>query len=407
MTTTGKQRTILQELIAAGDAGARPRFGVRSTVRVGRQLGIVVALDHGNDALKLAVLTPDGRLITLRIPTAYKEAELIRGGDNEISYSVEDGPAFWMGETALSHDGEDLPIGPTSQRIIDGRLRSMVAAALVEILHTAGYKPGTHNIILGFAIPNTEIVPIRGTGEGESERLGVDPATREALETHLKGAKWGVGRINTDGSVDTWQINVMTAVPQAQTTGTLVAVTKAATGSTVTDLDALDIIDVGGGDLQVTTVRVKPSYQMTTNRVGDGTIRVARALKGKFPKFDLNNVAAQQALMTRRLLVAGRQRDISAEVEDVLNSQGQGLIGAVLPVLRQSRRFVVITGGGVILLRDLIVPRLDAETKARGEDYELINHGLASVINAIGILFATILKAAQLAQAAANVEKRG
>jgi hypothetical protein len=29
------------------------------------------------------------------------------------------------------------------------------------------------------------------------------------------------------------------------------------------------------------------------------------------------------------------------------------------------------------------------------------------VINAIGILFATILKAAQLAQAAANVEKRG
>lgn len=411
-TATVGKRTILQELITADEAGARPRFGVRSTIRIGKQLGIVVAIDHGNDALKLAVLTADGTLITLRIPTSYREAELIRGGENEISYSVDGGPAFWMGDPALNHDGDDLPIGPTKQRIIDARLRSMVAAALVELLYTAGYKAGAHNIILGFAIPNNEIVPVRGEGEGEPERLGVDPETREALEAHLKGASWRVARTDANGNEAMWHLTVTSVMTQAQTTGTLVAVTKAPNGSTITDVDAMDIVDIGGGDLQVTTVRIKPSYQMTTRRAGDGTIRVARALKEKFPRFALNDVAAQQALITRRLLVSGRQKDISAEVEEVLNSQGQAIIGAVLPVLRQSRRFVTITGGGVILLHDLLLPRLNAESKVRGEDYELINHDIASVVNSIGILFATILKAAAAAaqaqaQAQASSEKRG
>ncbi len=389
-----RQQTIVQELITADEAGVPARFGVRSTVRIGRQQGIVIGLDNGNDALKIAVLMTDGTLITLRIPTAYREAELIRGGESEVSYSVDGSPAFWIGDTALRHDGDDLPIGPTKQRITDPRLRHLIGAGLVELLHAAGYEPGSHNIILGLAIPNTEIVPVRGEGEGEGERLGVDPNTREVLEKHLKGVTWSVERTGADGGATSWQLTLITVMPQAQTTGTLVAVTKAPNGATVTDVEEMDIVDIGGGDLQLTTVQIKPTYRMTTRRLGDGTIRVARALKDKFPRHELNDVAAQQALITKRLLVSGRQRQIDTEVEEVLNSQGQAIIGTVLPVLRQSRRFVTITGGGVILLHDLLKPRLDADSKKRGEDYELINHGIASVVNSIGVLFAVIFRAA-------------
>lgn len=390
-----RTQTIVQELIAAAEAGTPPRFAVRPMIRAGRVSALAVGADNGNDALKLAVLAPDGTLVTLRVPAAYREAEVIRGGENEVSYSVDGSPAFWIGDVALRHDGDDLPIGPTVQRIIDARLRALLAASLVELLTIAGYAPGEHTIILGFAIPNTEIVPVRGEGEGEPERLGVDANTREALETHLLRRCWIVERITLDGSRQNWSISILSVMPQAQTTGTLVAVTKAPNGTTVTDVEEMDVIDIGGGDLQLTTVQLKPTYRMITRRLADGTIRVARALKEKFPRQELNDVAAQQALITRRLLVSGRTRQIDAEVDDVLNSQGQVIIGTVLPVLRQSRRFVTITGGGVILLHNLLKPRLDADAKVRGEDYELINHDIASVCNAIGVLFAVLFRAAK------------
>ena len=403
-------RTILQELITAEEAGTRARFGIRSAVRLGRsQQALVVGLDNGNDALKLALIGNDGTLFTLRIPTAYREAEVIRGGEHETSYRLNGSSEYWIGDVALRHDGDDLPIGPTKQRIIDARLRALMAAGLAELLHTAGYEAGDHNLILGFAIPNTEIISLRSEGdeggeggEGGEERMGVDPETSATLETYLRGARWAVERTASNGAVEHWNLRLVNVVPQAQTTGTLMAVTKAPNGATVTDVHEMDIIDIGGGDLQLTTVQIKPTYRMITRRLGDGTIRVARALKDKFPRHELNDVAAQEALIQRRLLVSGRPRTIDAEVNEVLDSQGQSIIGTVLPVLRGSRRFVTITGGGVILLHDLLKPRLDADAKVRGEDYELINHGIASVCNAIGVLFAVIFKAATVA-----VAKRG
>jgi len=389
-----RHHTIVQELLTAAAAGVPARFAVRSTVRIGRQQGVLIGVDNGNDALKIAVLRPDGTLITRRIPAAYRAAALIRGGASEVSYRVDGAPGCWIGETALRHDGDDLPIGPTRQRLTDPRLRHLLAAGLVEVLHAAGYAPGSHTLVLGLAIPNTEIVPVRGAGADEGERLGVDPETRQVLEQHLTGVTWSVERLGADGDGTAWQLRLATVLPQAQTTGTLVAVTKAPTGTTVTDVEEMDIVDIGGGDLQVTTVQIQPTYRMTTRRLGDGTIRIARALKEHFPRHELTDVAAQHALITRRLLVSGRQRPIDAEVAAVLNSQGQALIGAVLPVLRQSRRFVMITGGGVILLHDLLQPRLEAELKRRGEDYDFIHHGIASEINSIGVLFAALFRAA-------------
>jgi hypothetical protein len=92
-------------------------------------------------------------------------------------------------------------------------------------------------------------------------------------------------------------------------------------------------------------------------------------------------------------MASGRTRDISGAVEEVIAGPGQALITAILPKLRQSRRFVVITGGGVMLLHDQLVARLALEEKLPGEDYLLINHGLSSLLNAVGAFFGLLFLA--------------
>jgi len=384
-------QTIAQELIQAAECGQPARFGVRPIIKLSRNNeALAIGADNGNDAFKGATLAPDGTLVTVRIPTAFRDAVAVQAGKQEVSYCVGDGAPFWVGETALAHDGDDLPIGPTKQRLIDGRMRSFLAACLVELLYTAGYAPGEYAVVIGFAIPNNEIVPVRDA-DG-SERLGVHEETRTALEQHLKGALWPITRIDVDGERATWTLRILTVMPQAQTAGTVLTCTKAASGKTITDLEGMKVIDIGGGDLQETDVSIDP-YQMIARRHGDGTIRVARALMEKFPRITWNAVLAQQALISGKLMASGRTRDITAEVEAVKAGQGQALITAILPTLRQSRRFVVITGGGVLLLHDQLVERLALEDKIAGEDYLLINHGLSSLMNAIGAFFGVVFLA--------------
>ncbi len=391
MPAQARPLTIAEELIRAAEQGQPARFGLRPVIKFSRNNeALAVGGDNGNDAFKGATLAPDGTLVTIRIPTAFRDAVAVQAGKQEVSYCVGNETPFWIGETALGHDGDDLPIGPTRQRLIDGRMRSFIAACLVELLYTAGYPPGEYAVVLGFAIPNGEIVPQRDA-DG-TERLGVNKETREALEEHVKGATWPVKRIDVDGEGTAWTIRVLSVMPQAQTAGTVLACTKAPSGRTVTDLEGMKVIDIGGGDLQETDVSIDP-YQMIGRRAGDGTIRLARALTEKFPKVTWNSVLAQQALISGKLMTSGRTRDISAEVEAVKAGPGQALISAILPTLRQSRRFVVITGGGVLLLHDQLITRLALEDKTPDDDYLLINHGLSSLMNAIGAFFGVLFLA--------------
>ncbi len=64
-------------------------------------------------------------------------------------------------------------------------------------------------------------------------------------------------------------------------------------------------------------------------------------------------------------------------------------------MLQDSRRYVIITGGGAVLLRDMLLDRLATVGKTQGEDFLLVNHGLASVLNAVGALFAVLFLAAK------------
>jgi hypothetical protein len=357
-----------------------------SQVIIQGQEAIAIGFDNGNDAAKLAMLTPQGRLVTLRIPTAYCSAQTIRGGAGLTTYQLDDGAPFWIGATALEHDGAALPIGPTTQRLADLRQRAFIGGALVEALVQGGHSPGSYDLALGFAIPNNEIVR-----EAQGDKLGVGEPTKGALKT-LRGVPMAIRRTDQRGRESLWTITIRHLIPQAQSIGTFLAWSRTPTGSTATDIEALTVIDIGGGDLQRTDVSVNP-YRMTTQHLGTGTIGIARALAAVFPNLALNDVHAQQALVSRSLRIAGRRQDISAEIAAILATHGQEVISRLLPSLQQQSRYVLITGGGAVVLRDLLIERVAAIGKQPDQNYAIIAPEHAALLNAVGALFAVIFAA--------------
>jgi hypothetical protein len=274
-------------------------FALSSEITLKGEAYLAVALDNGNDAGKLVMLDRAGLLRSVRVPTAHVVARRIQGGTGETTYRLDGGTLYWIGETALRNEGRALPVGPTPQRLADPRQRQFIAAGLVELLIAAGYEPGEYTLALGFAIPNTEIV--RETER--SEKMLVSPETRDALKEHLRGATWTVERTDARGDQHTeWTLSVGQLVPQAQSIGTFVCWSKTPGGKNISDYDAVTVLDIGGGDIHQSDIAIKP-YRMSTQRLGDGTIDIARGLKVLLPKARLNDVTAQHALVTHKALI--------------------------------------------------------------------------------------------------------
>jgi hypothetical protein len=384
--------TIMQDVLTAMDAGVAPRFSFRPTMKISGKEALMIGADNGNRAFKGAALGADGTLATVTIPTAHRDAEQIRGGTQDVTVRVNDSAPFWIGETALAHDGDALPVASTPQRLADIRQRQFLAACVVELLIAAGYPPGHYPLVLGFAVPNTEIVLMPDDAGGD--KLGVDPKTQAALVQHLKGSTWQVVRTDERGQLHCWTLSIVTVLPQAQTSGTILATTKAANGKTVSAYDSMVVLDLGGGDLHATEVTVRPRYQMLSRRVGDGSVRLARALRLRLPKAFRNDAQAQQALIDGEVLQSGRYRRIDAEIQAVLDGPGQAIITEVLDVLEQTRSHVLLTGGLIIPLEDRLCARFEVADKVGGVDYTLIDGRIAPILNAIGVLFGVAFRAA-------------
>lgn len=393
--------SILDLVARSWAAGRSASLAVRPTVRIGGSALIPVAIDNGNDALKGATLHLDpmndngqvvrSTLTTVRIPTAFALAQEIQGRQ-EVTYNC-DGVSFWTGEAALAHRGDALRLGPTLQRLDDERQRWFIGAGIVELLRDAGVPPGEHQVALTLAVPNTEIVIERD--EKGVEQLTLDARTRECLTRHLKGKTWTITRTDDERMPETWAIKIVTVLPQAQSTGTVVALTRTPTGKVASDIGGLRVIDIGGGDLHVCEVVFSPA-QMINRRPGDGTIRIARALRADRALAGViqNDVQAQQALVRQTVTRASRNVSIAGAVQQAVVSKGNAMVADVLAELRDAHQFVAITGGGVLLLRSLLDDVLAHADKEPGRDYLLVDGPLASQLNAIGALFGLLFRAA-------------
>jgi len=366
-------------------------FGLSSRVIIRGEACIAVGLDNGNDAAKITLLNDAGKVVTIRIPTAHQLAKTFQGGQGEVTYQLGDETGFWIGEAAIRNAGRALRVGSTATRITDTRHASFLAGFLVEAMLAAGFVPGAYHLALSFAVPNSEIVK----ESPDSDKLVVSAETKGALRKHVQDKAWQITRTDERGKLTTWQLTVRHLVPQAQSVGTFVAWAKAPNGRTVTDYDALTILDVGGGDLQQTDITLKPSYRMSSERRGDGTIDIARGLKQLLPKAKFNDVTAQYALITRQALISGKMQTIEKEVVSVIDTYGQDLVGKMLEIVQETRRFLVITGGGAILLKKTMLDMLDAAEVEADRDYFLVNQNLASALNSVGALFAVLFMAAK------------
>jgi hypothetical protein len=396
MTLSERKRATVYDLVRAGQALHDAEYQLPGWVTIGEQRYLAVGDDNGNGAKKLAVLTEQGRLVTTRIPTAYKVAKAIRAGKGVTTYRVDGGDAFWIGEDALLRDGDALPIGATSQRLADLRQRSFNAACMVETLIKAGYAPGTYPLAVGFAVANEEIES-RPQRDG-SEKMGVSSDTRDALKTHLNGQVFTVERVDPQGALTAWTLRYEKIIPQAQSIGTLFAWSRTVDGVLEADgIRRVSIIDVGGGDMQLTEVELNP-YRMSAERLGSGTIAIARELAGKFPRLRLSDAQAQYALETRTIEESGRAVPIEPEVTAAIQSAGQDLVGRMLKVLQQAGAYVLVTGGGVKLagLRALIEERAAAAGKLSPRNYTVIDPTVADILNATGAYLAVVYAAAGL-----------
>ena len=123
-------------------------------------------------------------------------------------------------------------------------------------------------------------------------------------------------------------------------------------------------------------------------------IDIARGLKALLPKAKFNDVTAQYALVSRQALISGKMQKIVREVDSVINSYGQDLVGKMLEIFQNTQRYMIITGGGVILLQDTIIDLLNASGLEPERDYFVVNHSLASVLNSSGALFSVLFMAA-------------
>ena len=70
---------------------------------------------------------------------------------------------------------------------------------------------------------------------------------------------------------------------------------------------------------------------------------------------------------------------------------GQDLIGVILPVLQQTRRFVILTGGGTILLNGALTQRLKVAGTVEGQDYDLIPETFAAQLTSLRPLERSLL----------------
>lgn len=379
--------TTILEAVTAGECLPYPPI----THQADAPPVIPVGLDNGNDHAKLASINQDRRLMTSRIPTAYADAREVRGGTGVVTYRVNDGAAFWIGEPALLANGQALPIGSTAARLADQRQIQFLVAALVEHL-TGQHDPGAYHLAIGLAIPNNEIVLVPSS---KGERLGVSPTTRKAIKAHLHNRTFHVRRIDERNRLHEWSLTISQVLPQAQSVGSFLAWSRDVLGNVVRDdVTSISIIDVGGGDLQRTDIWTQPAYRMMADRLGDGTITLARALAAMYPNVLTSDALAQSALVAGAIRAGGRTRSIKHDREQILSSYGQDMIARMLPVLNQAQSYVLATGAGTILLRQMLTQRAEALGRVEADDFEILNPAVAPTANAIGALFALLFATA-------------
>lgn len=350
---------------------------------------LLVSVDNGNDAFKGAILhAKDSFFCTKRIVTAYAAEKVQRGGDGITTWQVNGSERFWIGDDALNAtETESLPIGMTEDRLPDERFRRYLFACLVELLLKAGYGPSSneeiasYDLYLSFGLPNEEM-----TRKGLKEGVG------RAIEP-IFNTPFMISRIDEQDEKTTWRLRLVEVNPYPQSFASFIAWYSTPDGVPLeTDIIKHVTLDIGGGQLHSCEVTLhhqpegRPKLSMSATQLDKGTILIARAvseqLRTHYPGIRLSDAEAQQTLVSGYVQIGGRRTPIGELVSQVIAARSAHLLTTVRKVLQDERSFLMLTGGGSILLAQNLQEVV--HTKRQGQHVLFVPKDVAPVLNAIG-----------------------
>ncbi len=369
----------------------------------------IISKDFGKRGLKGAGVSSKGHVHTTMIPDAYSAASTHMQQDD---ISEESGKAVYIwrvqqqgeqprtGEQFLSGDpalriSEALAVNEdVSSRLADERTRDMVHASLVLDLMGLGCSPvelpangggmKKYYIVMPLGVPAKDLK---------------DPQTEKAAST-LKGS-FLIEQTNIQsGTTATWDIEVINVIPEAQPKGTLYATTRKLNAQPAISKKIITVVDIGGGDMYKYEFDLAGGLISTPERIGDGTIAIAKPLAVKIEEvygIVVSEIEAQEALYKKTIWKAGEEVNISALIEE-LRPRFSNLLTKLAISNRMLTTFLIFSGGGAALLEKEIRAKLHTRSSQlqEGSDFLIMPEAIAAVANVIGLFSIGYYKAQKL-----------
>jgi hypothetical protein len=361
-----------------------------------KTMAVLGCIDNGNDALKLAMpMADEPALATLRVPTAYAPSKEIRGGDGRLTWQVNNGEGFWIGDDALATKKADaLPVGLSHERLPQIRYQHFLAACQVEMLIKAGQCACDDQERLKENQGEIDIYTTFGLPPEEVDRTGATPLAKTALQKNLLQKQFTVRRVDEDGRVSNWVIRFVELIPFGQTFGSFAAWYYTLDGNPIaTDIERHVTLDIGGGQFHACEVEIetrpgwpRPKLHMTASQIGTGTVEIARGVsetvRKRYSNIQLSDAEAQLVLTTKTIPVGGRRAPVEQMVKDVIATRAEFYLTLMLKYLQDGQSFLMFTGGGSVLLYDTLFQMVNDHRKP--QDFLFVPSHISAVLNAIG-----------------------
>lgn len=310
----------------------------------------VVMVDGGNGGLKIAVMVAgdDVRFMVRRFEACVAPLRNNRSIFKPLAYSVDGGRELRIGNPD-DLDARPIRIGSTAQRIADKEYVAFLSSAIVDTLVSAGWQVGKKQpVYLGYAVPGDEIV----TGSATDE-------TKAALRA-IKDTPINVSWRSTDRGDGSTELRFVGITPVSQTGGILYGLTRDVMGATASKIMQANTLDIGFGHTQLFRSEVNGERTVVSGDVlGYGMTGIADALisvvKEKL-RIDITAAQAQKAIITK-LITAGIEIDVSAEVQQAVDIAGEELLQKADKAIGDNRSYLIVAGGGSVALRRMIEDR--------------------------------------------------
>lgn len=314
---------------------------------------LIAGLDNGSDAIKISMMHADRPVLSLSsVITAHCASQKCVAKNME-SWRVDGSAPFSIGEMALARGGQTFPVGSTWERLNNQHFQPFLGAVLVKALQQAGYAPGHYQMCVGLGVRNEEM-----------SVTGPDPQTQRALRL-LNGRTYQVNWRDEWGNEPQWGVTLASVIPLCPTIGTFYSWYSAMDGiSVIPEMELITLLDISGWhvcdfDISIYSDADAP-FNLTASYkdIGDGTIALARRLRDelrqRYGGNPLTGEQAQQVLISGMFARSGEYVDVSDVVANVIEQGSEDILAPMIEPLADIQSFVICTGGGAILLNDVL-----------------------------------------------------